>query len=85
MTNCLIRNLGEHMREELASKGIDPSHERAIAELKNSASHMLDIIDMGSMNANPEAVRAFALAKTNLEQAVMWAVKGYSRLGNSQA
>ena len=45
-----------------------------VSHIKDKAEELLASFEAGSVNASID-MRAMALAKTNLEQAVMWAIK----------
>jgi len=55
-------------------KQLDPLQKDSILMIKEKAEELLDTFE--SLNANMSIdARSMALAKTNLEQSVMWAVK----------
>lgn len=61
------------------SRGID-GKESLVQRIKDEAASLYDAIDCISIPpGNTEAGRLVALAKTDLESAVMWAVKAISR------
>lgn len=48
-----------------------------MADVKDKAQELYDMIDkLVLMNDRSEKARCVAIAKTNLEQAIMWACKG---------
>lgn len=48
----------------------------SVSEIKEAAAKLYDLME-DAIKASPSpAARCIAVAKTNLEQAVMWAVKG---------
>jgi len=51
-------------------KGLSHEENMAVARVKNLGQHLLDAID------DAGASREASIAKTNIEQGVMWAVKG---------
>lgn len=53
---------------------LSDSQKHAIVLIKDKASELLNLFEDSSANQNIDN-RAMALAKTNLEQAIMWAVK----------
>lgn len=68
-----------------ASWGIKEEHLPRIDSLKEQAAHLWDCLhDIPVPPGNTLAHRMVALAKTNLEEAVMWAVKAYSRYEDGQ-
>jgi hypothetical protein len=54
-------------------KEMDSKTKEAMEEIKNKAQELYNIIDGQIRSDNG---REIALAKTNLEQSIMWAVKG---------
>jgi len=61
------------------SRGLNGQEEK-VQDLKNKAAELWQLIDNISVPpGNSEAGRLVALAKTELESTVMWAVKAFSR------
>jgi hypothetical protein len=54
-------------------KELTPEMKAFLDKLKEKAQELYDVIDKGG---TPNNGREIALAKTNLEQSIMWAVKG---------
>lgn len=52
---------------------LDTIEQRRITEIKDGAQALYDVFDVSLLTGGDP--RAIALAKTNLEQSVMWAVK----------
>lgn len=69
----------ETSKQDIFRKGyrdLDPSEAKAIGDIKDQASALLSTIQLQPVNAGPsEKARALSLAKTKLEESVMWAVK----------
>lgn len=62
------------------SRGISDAGLTLVANIKDRAAQLLEEIDMIPIPPeNREAGRLVALAKTDLESCVMWAVKALSR------
>lgn len=52
----------------------NPSNDAKVAEIKTKTDELIALVDEG-LPDTPDAKRRAALAKTNYEQAAMWAVK----------
>jgi hypothetical protein len=64
----------------LESRGIKKEKDALVGNIKSYGADLFDAIDNISIEpGNSEAGRLVDLAKTNVEQAVMWAVKAVSR------
>lgn len=61
-----------------ATKGLN-GKESLVEDAKIKAGELLDIFQSATNAPGTEGGRMYALAKTNLEQAIMWFVKGVSR------
>lgn len=55
---------------------LSESEKQRMAELKAKAQELYDMMELMMHSDNG---RELALAKTNLEQAVMWAIKGHTK------
>ncbi len=53
---------------------LSDEQKKQVADIKDKAEELLTLF--GSTEDRSEKSRCIALAKTNLEQAVMWAIKG---------
>ena len=65
-------------KEIFESRGLQ-GKEAEVEAVKQKAGELWDLFNAGTNAPNTEGGRMYALAKTNLEQAVMWFVKGVSR------
>lgn len=61
------------------SRGLK-GREAHVEEVKVKAAELLDLMESIQPTKTGEHVRYFALAKTALEESVMWHVKGVSRM-----
>jgi len=74
------QNISKRAYDTFASRKLQDNAFIAVDEVKGAAAVLWDHIDNISVPpGNSEAGRLVALAKTSLEEAVMWAVKAYSR------
>lgn len=55
---------------------LNDRQKQEMAEIKDKAQELFDLIDKVDTDTASGKTRCLALAKTNLEQAVMWAIKG---------
>lgn len=55
------------------------TQETLVDAVKAKAAELYDLIRSASNAPGTDSARMFALAKTNLEQAIMWFTKGISR------
>lgn len=65
-------------KEVFESKGLN-GKEELVEKVKAKAGELWDLFQEGTNEPGTEGGRMYALAKTNLEQSVMWFVKGISR------
>ena len=65
-------------KEVFESKGLNNKVE-LVEKVKAKAGELWDLYHSGTNEPGTEGGRMYALAKTNLEQSVMWFVKGCSR------
>jgi hypothetical protein len=56
----------------------NPGNNDAVAELKQRAAELIDIVDVMKAEGKPELNRLVALAQTCFEDGAMWAVKAYT-------
>lgn len=64
--------------EVFESRGLH-GKEELVEQVKAKAGELFDLINSATNDPGTEGGRMYALAKTNLEQSVMWFVKGVSR------
>lgn len=69
----------EKARGVFETRGIQ-GQEKLVEEVKEQAATLLKYMDMVPMPLSQDAARCFAVAKTKLEEHVMWFTKGISRL-----
>lgn len=62
------------------SRGFKGNGAQVAEEIKEAAARLHSLLEQNKLGANAEAARCFAKAQTDLEQSVMWGVKGISRL-----
>lgn len=60
------------------SKPLNENQKIFVQNIKTQAEELYEVFDE-AFKVYPNSPRELALAKTNLEQAVMWAVKGVTR------
>lgn len=65
-------------KEVFESRGLQ-GKEELVEKVKSKAGELWDLFHEGTNTPGTDGGRMYALAKTNLEQAVMWFVKGCSR------
>jgi uncharacterized protein YukE len=56
-------------------RSFNPTHDERVDKIKAQADALIGLLDELGENAEGEAKRRFALAKTNIEQGAMWGVK----------
>lgn len=81
--NLAINNKTIPGKDVFATKGIE-GNTGYVEKLKEKAADLYDLLTEFSPTT-PEALRCFAVAKTNLEESVMWAIKGVSRSTTSNS
>ena len=65
-------------KEVFESRGLHGKDE-LVEKVKEKAGELYALFSEATNEPGTDAVRHYALAKTNLEQSVMWFVKGISR------
>lgn len=70
--------MSKKAHDAFASMGLQ-GKEELVERAKAKAAELWDIFDEATNEPGTEGGRMYAVAKTNLEQAVMWFVKGVSR------
>ena len=68
----------DHSSKVFEQRGLGNQEERVEA-IKFAATQLLSQIGEVLTDGNPDAGRCLSIAKTKLEESVMWAVKGVSR------
>lgn len=76
--DCEAPLMSRRAHDTFASFGLN-GQEAKVDGIKSLAAQLWDAIDNISIEPNAAGGRYVALAKTELEQAVMWAVKAVSR------
>jgi hypothetical protein len=66
-------------KESFESRGFPADTSHLVDQVKQKAGELDDLYGQLSIEPGAEGGRMLALAKTNLEQSVMWFVKGVSR------
>lgn len=64
----------QSQNQSLTFKNFNPSKDSRVDDIKEATDDLIKMVDKYS-NDTPEGRRRAALAKTNYEQAAMWAVK----------
>ncbi len=70
--------ISKSAHDAFASMGLNGQEDR-VEKIKEAAAVLWDAIDRVSIEPGANGMRYIALAKTSLEESVMWAVKGVSR------